>query len=365
MEKDKNGRIEIRRIWIRNYKGIDELKIDFPSPRMSYDHDIFVMGSINGMGKTSIIECCALLLLTLSLDKEPIKYSEENVDVPDLLIRAGAEYAEISGTVTLDDRPAEASFTLRRNGMLMATNFNQDEKQDIEEIQNNNDSKSSRRYYTSNKKISELIRIICGFDPNPFVGDNILFFHSFRKVQVGNPELGSMVETERLARPRFGTRYEASAMSTFKLRILRSMMGSVGLFEGADDKKESETTINILNDLMTDYAKGVIEKLSPSSDNTVDFRVKPKNGNGSYTFDGLSSGQKEIVSTLFLIWYFTNNNPSVVFIDEPELHFNARWHRSFINKLLSIAPHNQYILATHSEDVMDSVDEAHQISLLD
>ena len=81
------------------------------------------------------------------------------------------------------------------------------------------------------------------------------------------------------------------------------------------------------------------------------------------TFDGLSSGQKEIISTLFLIWYHTKDKPSVVFIDEPELHLNAQWHRSLVNRLMKLAPNNQYIMATHSEDIMDSVEEDRRILL--
>ena len=98
-------------------------------------------------------------------------------------------------------------------------------------------------------------------------------------------------------------------------------------------------------------------------DNTVDFRIAPSGGGESFTFDGLSSGQKEIISTLFLVWYHTQERPSVVLIDEPELHLNAQWHRSFIRKLFDFAPGNQYIVATHSVDVMDSVEEDRRIIL--
>lgn len=54
--------VKISNISIRNYKGIDALDMDFPIPRMRDEPDI-VMGSRNGLGKTSLIECCSLLLL--------------------------------------------------------------------------------------------------------------------------------------------------------------------------------------------------------------------------------------------------------------------------------------------------------------
>ena len=63
MSPEGNKRITIRNIEIRNYKGIDYLNMNFPSPRLANDPDIFVIGSRNGLGKTSILECCALLSL--------------------------------------------------------------------------------------------------------------------------------------------------------------------------------------------------------------------------------------------------------------------------------------------------------------
>lgn len=66
---------------------------------------------------------------------------------------------------------------------------------------------------------------------------------------------------------------------------------------------------------------------------------------------------------LFLIWSHTLKNPSVVFIDEPELHLNAEWHKPFIYELTRLAPWNQYILATHSPDVFAAVQPRHRVIL--
>ncbi len=48
---------------IENYKKLDHLEIDFPRPLMEGDLDIIVLGSKNGGGKTSVLECCSLLML--------------------------------------------------------------------------------------------------------------------------------------------------------------------------------------------------------------------------------------------------------------------------------------------------------------
>jgi predicted ATP-dependent endonuclease of OLD family len=51
-------------------------------------------------------------------------------------------------------------------------------------------------------------------------------------------------------------------------------------------------------------------------------------------------------------------------IDEPELHLNAEWHGDFVRQLHKLAPQNQYILATHSEEMFRSVDECYRAILV-
>ena len=342
MMRERDVPIKIRRISIRNYKGIDELDMEFPVPRLPDDPDIFVMGSRNGLGKTSIIECCAFLLLRPMLREKRFLLRDRYsiVDAPDLLIRAGERSAEIGGEIVLGDDAVTVGMRIDRHGRVKLSG-----EKLFERMMEN-------RWIDPESDDDDLIRAICGFTPNPVIENTFLLFHSYRKVQEGNPEMGMMLRGRNPRRP---PRYEFP-MSAFKLQILRSLMGQANLFE-FDEEAGSGETIEALNKLLETYAGGTISKLRPSPDNTIDFRVNPVGRGESFTFDGLSSGQKEIISTLFLIWYHTRDRPSVVFIDEPELHLNAQWHRRFVRNLTSLAPRNQYIIATHSEDVMDSVSE--------
>ena len=348
----KNMSIQIRRIAIQNYKGIDALELDFPPPKMPGDPDILVMGSENGLGKTAIIECCSLLLLAATLEEENFLLTDRypSVDVPDLLIRSDAQCAEIAGDIAFGEESVAMKIRIDRRGDVNISGKSLQKK-----MVENERFVSERGFY-------DFINAICGFTPNPVVENTFLLFHSYRKVQEGNPELGMMVERDPLRRRKGGPFYDFP-MSEFKLRILRSMMGKAELFEFVEDQKPDDT-VEQLNALMARYARGTISKLRPSSDNTVDFRVQPERGGESFTFDGLSSGQKEIISTLFLVWEHTKDNPSVVFIDEPELHLNTQWHRIFVKDLVSLAPQNQYIMATHSEEIMDSVDADRRVLLV-
>ena len=344
--------ITIRHIKIRNYKGVDKLELEFPLPRLHEDPDIIVMGSRNGLGKTSVIECCSLLLLSPFLKRALISLNRRNsaINVPDLLVRAGKDFAEFEGKIVFGNESTSLRMRIDSHGRVELSG----EKSFQEFLEN--------RRTESWSYADSLINAICGFTPNPVIEAAFLLFHSYRKVQEGNLEMGMMVRDRRVWHRQWEGERFRSPMSAFKLKILQALMAQAELFEFIDEN-ESIKSITTLKKLVSTYAGGTIDKLRSSPDNTIDFRVKPNYGESSFTFDGLSSGQKEIISTLFLIWYHTNNRPSVVFIDEPELHLNAQWHQIFVRNLIELAPWNQYIMATHSEDVMDSVEADRRVLL--
>jgi len=122
---------------------------------------------------------------------------------------------------------------------------------------------------------------------------------------------------------------------------------------------DAEEAVRQLNKLTSVYAGG---RLQPDLKGDA-IHLLFRGPLGLIPFDNLSSGQKDIISTLFLIWETTRTQPGIVLIDEPELHMNAEWRVNFVQTLFDLAPWNQYILATHSEDIFGSV-PAHQRILL-
>ena len=335
----------VRWISVQDYKGIDEVELELPAPEMAGDPDVFVIGSENGLGKTSILECCSLLFAALMTTKKRFPITRFSpLDIPDMMIRAGCRRFALEVRLSLGRSAYDVSLDVSNKGLARLTGDDVDRfRQDFD--------------HTANEEVPEnLVETIVGFGADPVVTDAFLLFHSYRKIREGNPELGMMAEGRQLIRPYRTRRRFDYPPSHFKMTILRSLMHRADLFE-ISESSDSNTAIDRLNELLAYYAGGEISKLRPGADNTVDFRIRPNDGErDSFTFDGLSSGQKEIIATLFMIWYHTRERPCVVLIDEPELHLNAQWHRSFVSKLLDLAPRNQYIIATHSADVMDSVE---------
>lgn len=346
----KKKNIRINSIHIANYRGIDDLELKFPLGRMSDDPDVTVLGSMNGVGKTSVLECCAWILLAASSGKEA--FEGRDFDYADL-VKSGCDCADVSGEVCVADSVEKVDLRFSRSGPVQTSGL----------LTAFNGKKGHVSFRASEG--------IVGVYPDPVAGKCFFFLHSYRKVQEERPELGMLVEDDMpdpLMIRRYGPRYadRLTSFSMFKKLIVRHLMENADLFESTSLKKQEKdnAALAALNGLLCTYASVKIGKLRPYRNNTIDVQVEKLDEPGKgFSIDGLSSGQKEIIATLFLVWNATYKNPSVVLIDEPELHLNLQWHNGFVRKLVELAPDNQYIMATHAEAIMASVDRPNRIML--
>jgi predicted ATPase len=355
------AKVRLKSLTIENYKSIDNLKVHFELPKLSTDPYVTVIGSKNGLGKTSILECCALLFLSLTNREEItdwwsvrdfMRYADVYIDPLQLMIKAGRKVAKVSGTFSISGEEFSVSLSCGPDRISVEP-F--DRVRELRTL-----FQHSKRIEHREQRV-ELFLSLLGITGEPMIFPPFLYFNSYRKIQEGSPELGMMMGE----RHHWRRRYEPelfSPISAFKIEIIRALMGRQGLFESVDEA-EAESVVQQLNALIADFAQGHLAKLRDFEERAVELRVQPNDSESSYPFDGLSSGQKEIISTLFLIWKYTRQQPGIVLIDEPELHLNAEWHRIFIRKLAKLQPMNQYIIATHSEYVFDSVDERNRILL--
>lgn len=75
------------------------------------------------------------------------------------------------------------------------------------------------------------------------------------------------------------------------------------------------------------------------------------------TIEGLSSGERQLL-VIFSHVYFNNSDrkgkSSVFIIDEPELSLHLGWQEKFSEIILSINPTSQFIMATHSPEIVGS-----------
>ena len=329
----------IHRLSIRNYKGIDTLTIDFPTRVMEGDPDIAAIGSKNGVGKTSILECCALAMTAANGQLEKHSYEQLCVD----MIRSGEKYAEITADITLRGKRGEVRVAIEKNNDI---NY-----KPIIQVEGD-------KYFDVDQ-----ISSILGFSPEPYSSKGVFYIHGYRKVKEGSLDIGTVLkndlkDTSDLATRRRIIRRRTDNFSLFKQIVMRLQLNEADLLEKAFKIADGNESLDILKTLLEKYAGVHLNKFRPYEDSTLTILVQSvRDSRMIFPIDGLSSGQKEMISSLFTVWEMTRNSPSLVLIDEPELHVNLEWHREYIRELLSIAPNNQYIIATHSELVMDAIDE--------
>ena len=231
--------IRLSHLKISNYKRIDSLEIDFLPPLMQGDPDILLLGSKNGGGKTSVLECCSLLTLS-GLFREHFrrrfKTDESLLDIANLLVKAGQDLTSIEGRFNKGNQDCNVSLTINRREILPTLNIEGDES--LFEI----NKKDEFNTFDLNS--------IFASSGEPLIIPPLLHFNSYRKVQELNPELGMMADDYPRSydmRRRSGTRN--NPVSSFKLEILRSLMGQASLFEDTD-KEQSQNVLSQLNYLI-------------------------------------------------------------------------------------------------------------------
>jgi energy-coupling factor transporter ATP-binding protein EcfA2 len=80
--------------------------------------------------------------------------------------------------------------------------------------------------------------------------------------------------------------------------------------------------------------------------------------------DRLSSGQMAIFAFAGAI-VFRDQPADIVLIDEPEQHLHVQWQRFLLDALRELSPSTLFIVATHSEEILDSVLSYERFILVD
>lgn len=168
------------------------------------------------------------------------------------------------------------------------------------------------------------------------------------------------------------------SLSTNRAKLLEILRGTadnmlqrniISILETKDiDKVVSECKknvllLNLLNKMMEELKKeeSILESISTLENifnehirndkklvvNEDGVLLKFKNEDNNHDLNGLSSGEKHLLSilTIFLI---EGKNRDILMIDEPELSLNMRWQRKLLDTLKKVVPNTQIIVASHS-----------------
>jgi energy-coupling factor transporter ATP-binding protein EcfA2 len=79
--------------------------------------------------------------------------------------------------------------------------------------------------------------------------------------------------------------------------------------------------------------------------------------------DRLSSGQMAVLAMTYP-FVFGDRPVDLALVDEPEQHLHPAWQRAFLGAMRRLSPATQFIIATHSPQVLDSVASHERLTLL-
>lgn len=104
--------------------------------------------------------------------------------------------------------------------------------------------------------------------------------------------------------------------------------------------------IEVVNGFYSDSKKSL-------SIDTVGQLVVQRPDGKKCTIEGLSSGERQLL-VIFAHAFFNryNEKTTVFIIDEPELSLHLRWQERFAEKILEVSPKSQFLLATHSPEII-------------
>ena len=302
----------IRSVKIENFRCIDKLELDFTDPQGN-PSDIVVIGGPNGCGKTAVLEACYSLVQGNS---PRIPESDPEIALRRLgsdSIRKGTGKYDISIAMQTPKGILDRSHTSLSHS-----------------LPNGHADAQVCSIYISSRRVQRLVGALSV---------------SLGKTKKENyyPVMSSP-ESERL---------HELKQELLDTKAYESMGGKL-----TNNYFRYEQIVSPLNDMW--------KRFYPQSKQS--FSVEPVDENPNHGFDVfligsnnskvpvdmLSAGQLEIF-TLFGILALLKLVPAIVFIDEPELHLDPQWHAALLHELRRFLPQVQFIVATHSPRIAESV----------
>ncbi|MEG4251150.1 AAA family ATPase [Microcoleus sp. Pol10D4] len=327
--------MKVKRLKMNSFRGISDLTLEFDTDEPT----VFI--GINGVGKSSILECLAILLywLTKRIQTSNIHGRFFNEDD----IKKGCKETHNEITISINDWPEVVwSLTKVRKGRSQDTSSNLgDLKKVVDRIHSQLDANSYAAlplavYYPTNRAVLDI----------PL---KIRTKHSFEQITVYDEALtGGQIDFRRF-------------------------------FEWFRDREDLENELRLNN--TNEYRDRELEAVRYAITNLLDgwsnlrvrrspLRMTVNKEGDELIVNQLSDGEKcllALAGDLARRLAIANPNPDynplegsgVVLIDEIELHLHPKWQRAIIPNLKKTFPNCQFIITTHSPQVISDLKCVH------
>ncbi|MEN9374386.1 MAG: hypothetical protein RIR79_1938 [Pseudomonadota bacterium] len=313
--------MKLLRVQVPNFRGLKNVDISFEP---DFNPQVFPLGSLNGGGKSTLLQLIFTLLHDIGKKKS---------------------YREILSDINQNEdfikNPLLASISIDESVIDFIKSKNN--KKGLFFGQKSLDIKNKGGYVDANEIKEKIILISPSNQSHLFLPKgNRLDYHSFSK-QI------------KMDLPNFFT-YDSIELLTELFRLARDKD-----FQQRDDKNPFANTIKLENEINNLFLDGKkikpVFKIQPRhvKDGIQGIKFELPNGKTIYPED-LSHGELKRLAIFSIVKRF---NDSVILMDEVENGFHPDWQRHIVDDLVTWNPTNQYILATHSYELCRGITPAH------
>lgn len=290
----------IKRVLIENFRSIDHLNLEFHTD--PGEGSVAVLAGDNGCGKTSVLDAIANGFPPLGTRK----IFEKDIKQGAHFFGVWFQIISLDGAVSLDNismKPIDVSNALDETAKFYEASI----KISQEKI-----------YFSSNRS---------SLSSHHDVERRLLNVYTRSIRNGGLKETSPFVRLQEALRPFVGFDWTLDV-----------------LFE--DERPDSNPKLVFRNDALPDEFNNIEQARKLSKSKKMPLLL---------TLDQLSSGQIALFSLMGPLVFASSENPPLVLIDEPEQHMHPSWQRALLPALRKLSPLSQFIVATHSVDVLHSV----------
>ncbi|MFM5890584.1 MAG: AAA family ATPase [Dolichospermum sp.] len=367
--------MRIEELHLQNFRGFRELKLTLPP-------DLAVFIGSNGSGKSSILDSIAIILSQfVSLFNKT--FSKFDLTEDDINIKSDTVY-NIIHIVTDTDTITGENTKLTWKNINSSTNDLWKLSQ-IEIIQNTNDVEINNYAY----KILEDIDIF------PHLSLPILVYYQTNRISISSASLNDSIKDTQVINQLDGYK-EAFSDKINDFRDFLYWFKEEEEYENEvrlrQDTNFRNPRLEIIRKALETFLEGFpntqfsdlhIVRVSSSREGGIRRLSKPslvikKNGE-NFKLDQLSDGEKTLLMIVVDIarrlailnpsitnpWELLEKGTGIILIDEIDLHLHPQWQRIVIPSFRKTFPHCQFIVTTHSPQVLSGVNRENVFILED
>ncbi|PZO41169.1 MAG: ATP-binding protein [Pseudanabaena frigida] len=348
--------MHIEKLRMQNFRGFKDVTIDFPS-------NLAVFIGVNGSGKSSVLDCCALFLSILTTSIRTFR-DLNNSEPPSLLeidIKTGYNETHNQIDIAFNSKSFRLPFTLARKSAQEKSALTKLPTEGVPRFifHNLNYAESNDALMKVTQEFHQILLEKFSSDPNHSLP--IMIYYPTDRMVYETP-----LESDK--------EYLNHQLLAYD-RAITKKVDFADFFTWYRNQEDLENEIRLDNDTnYIDHQLQTIRDATPSFlPQLSNLRVKrsspirmtmTKEGE-EITVNQLSSGEKNLFAMIAdIARRLALANPSlenalegegIILIDEIELHLHPQWQRDIIPRLTSTFPNCQFIVTTHSPQVLSNV----------